>query len=973
MIRTKFGERTINGLNRADFDEVNIAGEIDSLTIDDNEGSAGQVLCKNSITNKLEFNSVPIANDTITTNMIQDLQITNDKIANTTIQNGKIADATIEGGKLATDINITTTGGIEVHNLVANNDLVVDGNVNLNGGFITLGNAGTDTIITKGNIIFQDGATARGTFLASTGELTIPSLEVNGGATLGNNNELQVVDGVGATFNNDVIFGGEIQMSVGGTEVFNLNSHNLTNGGDATFNNLTLTTGLNLSNNDLDLGSGDFECNNIVCNDILGTNFSITQGSISLQLSGVAQITMNHTNGIITCKGLGTAGGNLNTNTGNIETNGGYVDTNGGNVSMNNGDIIGADEVNCNSLVGGTLQGSSLTTTTGDITANQGDIVATIGNITADYPGTTATFYKISTQDSSTLAGNYSSIPTLKVNYLNMEDLFSGTNDPQILFPVSPSIHTGIEMGNNGITQVSHFQVDKIYPYTLDTLEIGADTDQVITFKNRNIRMSEPTDDNNYITKYRDSFEINTQNITAGSGGFEYYDNSCSWFVADLDEMDTGPFTPAYTGAGTTPGVRQSGTGTGSTGGFATYPHIDFRGPGVSGQRVCYSKRFPKYALSDIERFKIRVIQGNNSNGGENCDSGDNLFIVWSDNTGDFDTLPTSSSAATNDYWIQLVSGASTLYHSWTLLTYTLDSDFTATQKTNFQQARRIAFVATHTGSASSDFDHYGITDIEFQTTNEQVVDDDNLSKLVEGPAMIGKTSNRNYTKANGLSFSTLSGGWAYLGLNYTNGWYYEQLDLSKFIADDDNNSPSSMSIFEPSVSVAGTTDNGGLVLNGTNHTQVYYTFNCPPGYAIVGYYISLNSSTGVRINPNTHNSGFYNHLIQAHSGYVNDGANLSKIISQTTDTNGNAKSGQTTSYNGFNIEVPVYHKPGGNYPVYSNTFQGKFGSEQFGKWSDLRNWKQYYIMCFASASWSNAYRFKGGYIKYRRLDPGES
>jgi hypothetical protein len=72
MNRAKFGERTINGLNRADFDEINIASSIDSLTINDNEGSAGQVLCKNSITNILEFNAVPIADDTITTNMILD-------------------------------------------------------------------------------------------------------------------------------------------------------------------------------------------------------------------------------------------------------------------------------------------------------------------------------------------------------------------------------------------------------------------------------------------------------------------------------------------------------------------------------------------------------------------------------------------------------------------------------------------------------------------------------------------------------------------------------------------------------------------------------------------------------------------------------------------------------------------------------------------------------------------------------------
>jgi hypothetical protein len=123
MNRTKFGDRTINGLNRADFDEINIVGNIDSLTIDDNEGSAGQVLCKNSITNKLEFNAVPIADDTITTNMIQDLQITNDKIAN----------ATIDGTKLASNININTTGALTI------------------GGITTL----------KNIVLFYDGATSK--------------------------------------------------------------------------------------------------------------------------------------------------------------------------------------------------------------------------------------------------------------------------------------------------------------------------------------------------------------------------------------------------------------------------------------------------------------------------------------------------------------------------------------------------------------------------------------------------------------------------------------------------------------------------------------------------------------------------------------------------------------------------------------------------------------------------------------------
>jgi hypothetical protein len=119
MNRAKFGERTINGLNRADFDEINIASSIDSLTINDNEGSAGQVLCKNSITNILEFNAVPIADDTITTNMIQDNQITSNK--------------------LATDININTTGALTI------------------GGITTL----------KNIVLFYDGTTPKASYTPS--------------------------------------------------------------------------------------------------------------------------------------------------------------------------------------------------------------------------------------------------------------------------------------------------------------------------------------------------------------------------------------------------------------------------------------------------------------------------------------------------------------------------------------------------------------------------------------------------------------------------------------------------------------------------------------------------------------------------------------------------------------------------------------------------------------------------------------
>jgi len=380
MNRTKFGERTINGLNRADFDEVNIAGNIDSLTIDDNEGSAGQVLCKNPITNKLEFNAVPIADNTITTNMIQDLQITNDKIANNTIQNGKIADTTIEGGKIANDtidgtkltsnININTTGSLSI------------------GGITTL----------KNIVLFYDGTTAKATYSPLTDVLNISNIILTNSFQLGSTLQADIPSN-SITLGGDTIFGGELSMSVGGAEVFNMNSHNLTNGGTATFDTLNLGTALNMLNLNLDLGSGDITandigCNDITCNNILGTNFSFNNGNLYIELSGTAVITLNQATGGITCENLiiNNHTGTLNLNnidannidcvhldtdrvktdliqlprtsattmqispTG-IETNGGYLDTNGGNLSMLNGDIIGANDIECVNLDAGTIEG----------------------------------------------------------------------------------------------------------------------------------------------------------------------------------------------------------------------------------------------------------------------------------------------------------------------------------------------------------------------------------------------------------------------------------------------------------------------------------------------------------------------------------------------------------------------------------------------------------------------------------------
>lgn len=995
----KRGDKTLTGDERFEVDEINIVGQ--GIGINNYFGSAGQLLKKNPIDNSIEWGTGlnatltiqgPGANPNPTT-----FDGSSDRVVNIA-SNTVAAPITLNAGEIGFDgttgnITINTNNNITADVITAVNkflgkiDLTTDKKIEYDnqGQVEELFNAATMLLETKGSIIANEPstqATLRRVIIdAPIGEISaIVNLEVNNLQMNVNNSvnpSLTFQTNPGVPYDalnmglNHII---NIQTATGElfTGNFNLSTNKIIEydnqgAGEELFNAATMlleTKGSIIANQP---NTSQSFRKLIVSGPITEKSSIIHQevNTIKFAVNGTDQPDLTFASG--TGTGINMGGRDIINATGIscIAGGTGYIDTNGGNLSMDTGDIIDAGTISC-----ANLSSAALTATSGDITAQQGNIVSTLGNIQANYPGSNSLFHKINTQSTSSLTTDYSQIPTLFTQLITFKEIIPGNTPILTWDPYSTTGQTRIHLQGGSISTGTDIGVKRIKTWT-SLLEVCDSKNHTVRFRNRNIQFGQIDDDNNYIAKYTDRFVINTEELT--SAQFEYYDNSCSWFVADLDEMGTGPFVPAYTGSGITPGVRQAGTGVGSTGGFATYPHIDFRGPGVAGQRIVYSKRFPKLGLSDIEKIQVRVIQGSSSNGGENCDTGDNLFICWSDNTGNFASLPTSATAATGDFHLQLVAGSTTLYHNWTLLSFILSNDFTETQKTNFQQARRIAFVATHTGSATGDFDHYGLTDIQFFTTNEQTVDDSNLTRFVEGPGVIGKTSNSNYTKANGLSFSTLSGGWAYYGLNYTNGWYYEQLDISKFIPDDDNNTPSGMMIFEPSVSFAGSADSGGLVLTGGNHTQLYYPFRCPPGYAIVGYYITLTDSAGNRVNKSGHDQFFYNHLIQAHSGYVNDGANLSRIISQSTDTSGNAKSGQSTSINGFNLEVPVYHKVGGNYPVYSNTFQGKYGSEQYGSWSDLRNWKQYYIMCFRSGSWSNNFRFKGGYIKYRRLDPGES
>tara|TARA_R100001015_G_C4634648_1_gene201614 strand:+ start:1289 stop:4345 length:3057 start_codon:yes stop_codon:yes gene_type:complete len=1011
------GDKTLTGDERFEVDEINIVGQ--GIGINSNFGTAGQLLKKNAIDNSIEWGSGLNATLTIQGAGANPNPTTFDGSADAVVNiasNTVAAPITLNAGEIGFDgttgnlsintINNITAGVITaVNNFLGNLDLSTNKQINYDnqGQVEQLFNAATMLLETKGSIIANEPSTSAtlrkivvmGPVAEKSAILNVEmnNLDMNNsgqttptitfftnagvpyvGLDMGTNSISNIQEAVANKLViTDTQTDGIVYGAAGATNVlFNPQTGDLDTIGNITANQSNKVA----SFRKLVVSGPLAEKSEILHQEVNTVKFSINgadQPDLTFAAGTGTGIDMGGRDIIgcanMVCNFLNTSNGNINMGTGDL----GCDEITAGDIACSGLDLGGGDIENV-----GDIENNSITAV-GNITSNTGNIIATQGNIQATYSGQKSLFHSIETQPNTMNDADFSTVKTLYTQLLTLKEITPNYTPIISWDPYSNNAQTRINLQGGSIIDGADGSFTRVKTST-SLLEVCDSKNHTVRFRNRNIELSDVLDDITYITKYTDRFVINTEDIQAGSGNFEYNWNSMSWFVADYNEMGTGPFSPAPQNNVITPGIRQSGTGTGSTGGFATYPHMDFRGPGVAGRRVVYSKRFPETGLSDIERVVLRVIQGSSSNGGENCDSGDNLFMVWSNNLGSFASLPDSNSAASNDYWIQLVAGSSTLYHSWTVLTYTLTNDFTATQKTNFQQARRIAFVASHTGSAVSDFDHYGLTDIYFQTQNEQT-GLGNFTKMTAGPAMIGKASNSNYVKANNSGLATLSGGFAYYGLQYTNGWYYEKLDLGRWIADDDSDTPSSLTLFEPSVSAStypnsGSIDNtGGLVCNSGTHTQIYYPFNCPPGYAIVAYYITLNDVNGARINPDTHNSSFYNSMLMCHSGSSNQqGLNYSRIISQPTDSNGNPDNSATVSYMGFNREHAIAHNEYGNtYPVFGPCFQGFYGVEQFGSYSDMNNWKQYYLHLYASPAWSNTMRIKGGYIKYRRLDRAEA
>ena len=451
-------DRTLSGSTELYCDILDLPQTINAIRVRNVFGSAGQVLAKNPTTNKIEWAVVPIANDTITTNMIQDLAVTDPKIANDTIT----------GDKLNSAINLNTTGALTV------------------GGITTL----------KGLILFNNGASSIGTFVPATGTLSIPNGVFTNGITVGTGGELVVGTG-NATFGADTIFGGELSMSAGGVEVFNMNSHNLTNGGDATFNSLTLNTALSMLNIDLDLGTGNLTCNDITCDNLTINNHTGTINFNNVDANNIDCVHLDTDRvktDLIQLPKTGATTMEIS-NTG-IETNGGYLDTDGGNLSMNNGDIIGANDIECVNLDAGTIEGS--TNLNGimnvgygaiDSATNNGQITGYGGSLTIRLDNGDIACKSINTQNDNIImgTGQISSVDsifgtgTFRANKMELNSTGLGINTSNVIYPDTADIR-GYNTYNstNDIPRIlacKSFTADHLYTRSLSTSYKNIDKD----------------------------------------------------------------------------------------------------------------------------------------------------------------------------------------------------------------------------------------------------------------------------------------------------------------------------------------------------------------------------------------------------------------------------------------------------------------------------------------------------------------
>jgi len=342
-----FNPRTLSGVNSDTIEQLNLPSTIDAILIDGNPGERGQVIAKNNITNKLEWDEV----DDIT-----------------------IPDNSISGDKLKTDITFTTTGLIRANQFFSNafnypQNGAIEISINSSGinmtgagqNIITVGNI-TGAINTSTNKFIQTG-TAENTF---NGQLRLPAITtlnsgdglttLNGGnielfSDAGNTKKLEMDGSNGNITSSGLISGSSITTAGNITATGTIGFVGV--GTDADTYKILLDKNGTITCNDLEVNNhdGSITFNDLVCNDLECKTFEILNpsgGGFTFQLTNnimsfSGAYTINGASANATLKSLILSGGlNAGVDTfviaGSTDTT---SDTSGnlGSITMNTGDL----------------------------------------------------------------------------------------------------------------------------------------------------------------------------------------------------------------------------------------------------------------------------------------------------------------------------------------------------------------------------------------------------------------------------------------------------------------------------------------------------------------------------------------------------------------------------------------------------------------------------------------------------------
>jgi len=255
--------RTLDGLTVGDFDEIIVN---DDLTVKGSTTLSGM-----NLDGSLTATAINASGDVATTGDVSGADIT---------ASGNVSGVDISASGDMTCDGLTTTGNSTLGNAIG--DLqTINGVVNINGQYV-----------------FGDN-----TFNGSNMTLS-SSLNVGSGELIVSNAAST------ATFGASTIFGGEVSMSEGGSEVFNYNDHGLTNVGS-----IAMTTGGDITN-----------CDEITC-DTLHLNTALNMDGVSLDL-GDGSLTSNggiNTTGSTSCRAIQTNDSNIQCGTGSVTASGGFV------------------------------------------------------------------------------------------------------------------------------------------------------------------------------------------------------------------------------------------------------------------------------------------------------------------------------------------------------------------------------------------------------------------------------------------------------------------------------------------------------------------------------------------------------------------------------------------------------------------------------------------------------------------------